>query len=89
LPPPGSSIVLAFGVIAEADEFRIALFGDVDVVRRIGAAHVERPTGPGDFDKTEIGEKLLHHVEVGRTHPCERHIFYLDSRHVLPPWEIC
>ena len=35
-------VVLARRVVGEADEFRIALLGDVDVVQRIAAAHVER-----------------------------------------------
>src|SRR5262249_8767448 len=58
-------VVLARRVIGKADEFRLALLGDVDVVRAIGAAHIERRAGALCARHAEAREKLLHDIEVG------------------------
>ena len=62
-------VVLARRVIGEADEFRLALLGDVDVVGRIGAAHVERGGGALGAHHAEVREEFLRDVEIGRPQP--------------------
>ena len=100
MPPPGSSmfsmpeapgalaslfeILLAGGEIGEADEFRVALFGDMQVMHRIGAAHVERIRRALGAHQPEAGEKFLRHIEVGRTQAPIRHILDFDPGHVGP-----
>ena len=76
-------IVLALRVIGEADEFRIALLGDVDVVEGIGAAHVERGRRARGAHHAEAGEELLLQVEVGRPQPPVGHVLRLDQCHVI------
>src|SRR2546430_15080013 len=48
---------------------RLAEFGDVDVVRRIGAAHIEGVLGAIGADHPAIGQEFLLLVEIGRTQP--------------------
>src|SRR6202012_5980556 len=43
----GVEVVFRFSEPGEAEEGGVAAFGDVDVVHRVGAAHVERVGRPG------------------------------------------
>ena len=74
-------ILHARGVNGDPDIARLAQFGDVDVVRRIGAAHVERVLGPVGADHAEIGQELLLLVEIGRAQPPISEIEGFDHRH--------
>src|SRR5580700_6271391 len=78
-------VILAVDVIGDADEFRVALFGDVDVVRRIGAAHVERVGSALRAVHAETGEELLRHVEIGRFEPPVGDIGYFRPSHMCSP----
>ena len=74
-------VVHAPGVERDADVFGRAQFGDVDVVRRIGAAHVERGLGAIGAHHAERGEELLLLVEIGRAQPPIGEIRSFDHRH--------
>jgi hypothetical protein len=74
-------VVLARRVIGKADELRIAFLGDVDVVRCVGAAHVERGRRALGAHHAEAGEEFLHHVKIGRPEPPVSHIGDLDPSH--------
>src|SRR5262249_30203732 len=74
-------VLHARGVNGDADIARLAEFGDVDVVRRIGPAHVKRVLGPLGADHAEIGQKLLLLVEIWRAQPPISEIEGLDDRH--------
>ena len=65
-------VVLALGVIGETDNFGIALLGDVEVVRRIGAAHVERGRRAFGAHHAEAGQEFLHAVEIRATAAARR-----------------
>ena len=62
-------ILHAGGVDGDPDIARLAQFGDMDVMRRIGAAHVEGVLRPVGADHAEIGQELLLLVEIGRAQP--------------------
>src|SRR6185295_10200190 len=47
----------------------------------VRAAHVERARRPRRPDQTEVREKLLHDVQIGRPEPDIREILYLDRWH--------
>ena len=76
-------IVLALGVIGKAHELRIALFGDVDMVRRVGAAHVERGRRARGAHQSEPRQKFFRFVEVGRAQAPVRHVRHLDVGHLV------
>src|SRR6202035_3444673 len=78
-------IVLVVDVIGDADEFRIALLGDVQVVRRIGAAHIERVGGTLRPVHAETGEELLRRVEIGRLEPSVGDIGHFSPSHMRSP----
>src|SRR5580700_6851136 len=80
-------VILVVDVIGDADEFRVTLLGDVDVVRRIGAAHVERVGGAFRAVHAETGEKFLRHVEIGRLEPPVGDIGYFRPSHMCSPRE--
>src|SRR4029434_771076 len=58
---------------------------DVDVVRRIGAAHVERGRRARGPDQAEVSEELLHRVQVRRVQARPGQLSYLDGRHRSSP----
>ena len=78
-------IVLAVDVIGEPDEFRVALFGDVDVVGGIRAAHIERFVGPVRPAHAEPRQELFRDIEIGRAHAPISDIPRLDPGHFLTP----
>ena len=80
-------LVLVVDVIGDADEFRVALLGDVEVVRRIGAAHIERVGGALRPVHAETGEEFLRHVEIGRPEPSVSDIGYFRPSHMCSPRE--
>ena len=80
-------VVLVVDVIGEADEFRIALLGDVEMVGRIGAAHVERVGGALRPVHAETGEEFLRHVEIGRPEPPVGDIGHFSPSHMCSPRE--
>ena len=73
------------GVDRDADIARLAQFGDMEVVRRIGAAHVERVFGPVGADHAEIGQEFFLLVEIGRAQPPISEIEGFDYRHDTLP----
>ena len=76
-----AEIVFGVGEPGEAEERRFAAFGDVDVVDRVGAAHVERVGRAGDADQAEGGEEFFLLVEVRRAKPAVGEVPYLDDSH--------
>jgi hypothetical protein len=52
-------------VQAHADEPRVTELGDVEMMLRVGAAHVERGRRARGAHEAEVGEKGFHPVEVG------------------------
>ena len=74
-------VILARGVIGKAHEFRLAFLGDMDVVVRIGAAHVERGRCALGAYHPEPRKKLFHDVEIGGAQPPVGHIRYFDECH--------
>jgi len=78
-------VILALGVIGKADEFGAALVHGVQVMVAVGAAHVERVGRTLGPDHAEMGEKLLHLVEIGRFHAGEGKFSNLDRYHDVPP----
>jgi hypothetical protein len=79
-------VVLARRVIGKAHELRVALLGDVDVVGRVGAAHVERGRRALRARHAEAREELLHHVEIGRLEAAIGHVGDFDVGHGCFPW---
>ena len=77
----GLEVVLARGVIGDADELRIALLGDVDVMHRIGGAIVDRLVGLGALHQPEVVEELRLQVEIGRAQTRIGDIGDLDDSH--------
>src|SRR5829696_3760569 len=77
-------VVLARGVIGKANEFRIALLSDMDVVKGIGAAHVERARRALGAHHAEAREKLFHAVEIRRPQPPIGNVGRFDPRHASP-----
>src|SRR5215213_8653129 len=77
-------IVLARGVIGKADEFRIALLSDMNVVKGIGAAHVERARRALSAHHAEAREEFLHAIEVGRQQPPIGNVGRFDVGHASP-----
>jgi hypothetical protein len=78
-------VVQAGRVEREPDEPRIALLRDVEMVRGIGAAHVEGVVRPFRAHHSEIGQELFGGVEVGSAKSSPREIRSLDEchRHLL------
>src|SRR5262245_37090327 len=78
-------IVEALRVEREPDEPWIAILRDVEMVRGIGAAHVEGVVRPIRAHHSEIGQELFGGVEVGRAKSSPREIRSLDEchRHLL------
>src|SRR5215217_6034154 len=74
-------VVLTRGVIGKADEFRIALLGDMDVVEGIGAAHVERARRAVGTCHAKARQKFLHAIEIGRPQPPIGNVGDFDVRH--------
>src|SRR5262249_56032655 len=66
---------------SDSDIARLAQFGDMDVVRRIGAAHIEGVLGPLGSNHPEIGQEFLLFVEIGRAQPPVGEIEGFDYRH--------
>ena len=81
-------VILALRVIGQPDEFRLALLGDVDVVGRIGAAHVERGGGAVGAYHAEAREKFLGNVEIGRPQAAIGDVADFDVRHDRYPCSI-
>ena len=81
-------VFLAGGVEREADESWIALFGHVEMVARIGAAHKQRVVGALGPHHAEIGQELFLHVQIGRPDTAPSDVGYLDDRlcHWLTPF---
>ena len=73
-------VFLALDIEREGEEARLAELGDVDVVLRIGAAHVEGRPGPLRPHHAEIGQEFFLLVEVRRTYPAVSDIGDLDHR---------
>ncbi len=71
-----------------SDIARLAQFGDVEVVRRVGAAHVECVLGAVGSDHAEISQEFFLLVEIGRAQPPISEIEGLDHRHYTLP-ETC
>ena len=76
-------VVLVGSVIGEADELRAALVCDMQMMVVVGAAHVERGGCALGAGESEMGEELLHLVEVGRLHPGPGEFRSLDYGHCL------
>ena len=74
-------VVLARGVVGKPDDLRLALLGDVDVMGRIGAAHIERGRRALRAHQAEAREELLHHIEVGCAKPPIGNVGRFDPRH--------
>src|SRR5260370_40465517 len=75
----------ARGMNGDPDIARLAQFGDMDVVRCVGAAHIEGVLGPIGADHAEIGQKLLLLVEIGRAQAPISEIEGFDRRHDYLP----
>ncbi|MEJ0067732.1 MAG: hypothetical protein WDO24_02185 [Pseudomonadota bacterium] len=60
-------ILGAGGVERQADMSRRAELGDMDVMRRIGAAHEQRSLGAIGADHAEVGQEFLGLVQIGGT----------------------
>jgi len=84
-----AQIVLALGGKGEADEARLTLLGDMEVMGGIGAAHIERAGRALGAPHAEIGEELLHDIEIRRPEPAIDDVADLDSRHVVLPQSPC
>ncbi len=69
----------------DPDVTRLAQFGDVQVMRRIGAAHVERIPGALGAHHAEIGQEFFLFVEIGRAQPPVGEIVGFDDRHDILP----
>ena len=78
-------VVRAAGVKGDADEFRLAELGDVKVVRRIGAAHVQRVFCAVGAHHAERGQEFLLLVEIGRAQPPISEIDGFDNGHYGAP----
>src|SRR5216683_8153104 len=78
-------VVIARGVNGDPDIPWFTQFGDVDMVRRISAAHVEGGLGPIDADHAEIGQELFLLIEIGRPQPPVSEIEGFDDGHDKPP----
>ena len=74
-----SSMLAAWN--GDADIARLAEFGDMQVMRRVGAAHVERGRGALGAHHAERGQELLLLVEIGRAQPPIGEIDGFDHRH--------
>src|SRR5215204_2537270 len=74
-------VVLARRVIGKADEFRLAFLGDLDVVERIGAAHVECGRRAVGAHHAEAGEEFLHEIEIRRPQPPIGNVGRFDPGH--------
>ena len=61
--------------------FRLAEFGDVEVVRRVGAAHVERVLRAVGAHHAESGQEFFLLVEIGRAQPPIGEIDGFDNGH--------
>ena len=61
--------------------FGLAEFGDMEVVRRIGAAHVERVLRAVGAHHAERGQEFLLLVEIGRAQPPISEIDGFDDGH--------
>ncbi|MEJ0070500.1 MAG: hypothetical protein WDO24_19285 [Pseudomonadota bacterium] len=70
----------AIRVKSDRQNLRRALFGDVNMVRRIRAAHVELVGRPVGSDEAEIGQEFFRLIEVGRAQPHPGEIADLDDR---------
>ena len=75
-------IVRARRMERDADIFRLAQFGDVDVVRRVAAAHIKRGRGALGPHHAESGQKLFLLVEIGGPQAPVGKIGGSDYRHV-------
>ncbi len=69
----------------DADVAGLAKFGDMDVVRGIGAAHVKGVPRPVGADHAEISEELLLLVEIGRAQAPISEVEGFDRRHEILP----
>src|ERR1700746_2991887 len=67
----------------------LAEFGDMDMVRRICAAHVEGVLGAVGADHAEIRQELFLLVEIGRAYPPVSEIEGFDHRHNTLPGRTC
>src|SRR5262249_26529562 len=82
---PGE-VLLARGEIGEADEGRIVgLVGNVNVMARPGAPHIERIGCARGTDHPEVGEELLLRIEVRSAEAAEGEVAHLDERHSGSP----
>jgi hypothetical protein len=70
----------ARGVEREAEKCRLAHVGDVHVVLRVGAAHVERVRGACRAVHAEVGEERLHPVQVRGPEAREGDVGHADDR---------
>ena len=70
----------------EPDELRRPEVRDVNVVRRVGAAHVERVVRALVRTRPKAREELLGLVEARRLEPAVREVGHLDDRHRDSPF---
>src|SRR5260370_11509752 len=75
----------ARGMNGDPDIARLAQFGDMDVRRCVGAAHIEGVLGPIGAGHAELGQKLLLLVEIGRAQAPISEIEGFDRRHDYLP----
>jgi hypothetical protein len=68
----------------EAKTLRVTLLGDMDVVHRIGAAHIQRRRRARRAHHAERGEEFLLGIEVRRPQPAIGKVGHLPG-HVHPP----
>ena len=84
-PADALKVLHAGGMDRDPDIARLAQFGDMQVVRRVGAAHVERIFGAVGADHPEIGQEFLLAVEIGRAQPAIGEIVGFDDGHEILP----
>ena len=82
-------VLNARGMNGETDIAGLAQFGHMDVMRCIGAAHVEGILRPISTDHAEIGQELLLLVEIGRAQPPISEVEGFDRRHDYLPKRTC
>src|SRR5262249_34912186 len=74
-------VVLARDVKAEAEKLRRPAVRDVDVWRRVGAAHVKAVVGALGAHRAEARQELFGLVQVGRLQAAEREVGHFDDGH--------
>src|SRR6201996_6689835 len=77
-------VFLAAGIERHAEEFRRAQMRDMQIRRRIGAAHIKSVPGPCRAHHAEIEQEFFGLIEIGRLQPPESDIANFDDGHCAP-----